>query len=111
MSTLSDDLDKDAHDLKEAIDKGQILKGLAIIGRIATEITAVIGLIIGVYQVTMFVTGGLASLGLPIASGVVMAMLRKAIPAIVCEYDSLNTDERKSVRAALKFLGLTPFLK
>ena len=65
MSQLAHDLSADWERFKSEYDKGDTVKGLLILGRIAGEVIGMIMLIVGAMKVLTVVTGGIAALGLP----------------------------------------------
>ena len=106
MSQLAQDLDADLASAKEAVDKGDVIRGLRLIGGMALELVGMITLAIAAMKVLTVVTGGIAMLGLPWLANGIVHMVRMYAPRIAQHYTSLSREERKQVRAALKFLGM-----
>mgnify|MGYP005837253093 CR=1 FL=1 len=106
MSQLAHDLAADWESLQEANDKGEVIKGLMVLGRIAGEVIGMIMLIIGAMKVLTVVTGGIAALGLPWAANAVVQCVRMYGPRIAQQYTEMSRDERRQLRSAMKFLGI-----
>ena len=110
MSNLSRDLDREWEDLRRSATRGDIIKGMRILAKVSTEFAALVGLLIVGIKAAIFFTGGLASLGIPIAWPALIMLFTRGAGEIVKFYENLNKDERWAVRAALAFLGVPPSL-
>jgi len=108
MSQLQDDLEKEFEELQKALNTKDVITGLMILAGIATEIAALIAVIIGFINVMGIISGGLGYLGIPISAGVINIAIRRALPEIIKQYSNLNKEKRKAVKMALVFLGVSP---
>lgn len=108
MASLSEDLEVMCSGAEESFSRGEVLRGLRLTAGVATELAALLTVVIATFQLAFFFTGGLASLGLPIATGTVIKVVGRFLPHILSAYERMDTGDRKAVRAALSFLGLEP---
>ena len=106
MASLTQDLRQQWEELERTKNRSEILKGLKILAGIASELAAVLTVIIATFQAAIFLTGGLASFGIPIASGAIVKVVVKYMPRILTAYDRLDQGQRKAVLMAIRFLGL-----
>jgi hypothetical protein len=108
MSKLSDDLDKEYRELKQALNAREVIRGIRILSVIASEFTAIAALVIAAITAANTLTGGLASLGIPISAGAIHAALRQGLPQILKQYENLSREDRMAVKKALVFFHLSP---
>lgn len=106
MSQLEEDMRQDFADFKQAYEKGEIVKGLRLLGSMFGEIAGLITIIIGALTVGVALSGGLAALGVPFATTAVAHLLKNAMPDVLEAYGDLDREDRKAVRAALHFLHI-----
>lgn len=106
MSQLEEDLAKDWESVKGNLQKGDILEGLLILIGMGGELAALLGLVFAAFTGTIYLTGGLAALGLPFLVGPIQTACIKAAQQILNQYTNLSSHKRKAVVSALQFLGV-----
>ncbi|HMN91347.1 MAG TPA: hypothetical protein PKD70_15370 [Saprospiraceae bacterium] len=95
--TLWEDLDKYKYELST---KPDIIAGLKIIGRIGGEIGGVITVAALTAKLLLIISGALAPLGIGIGTGLIARYITMTVNA----YANMNTEDRRKVRIAIRWI-------